>query len=169
MKLRHTRIEDYPRLLEIYSHAREMMKLNGNPKQWGDVWPPNDLVKQDIFDEISYVVTDENDFPIAVFAFIIGEDPTYKVIQGKWLNAAPYGTIHRIASDNSHPGIFHFVIEQLKSFNLDIRIDTSSTNKIMRHILEKEGFIYTGIIHIQTTLVEGSERLAFQKVFNFIK
>mgnify|MGYP002933455973 FL=1 len=35
-----------------------------------------------------------------VFAFILGEDPTYRVIeQGAWLSDAPYGTIHAVASD----------------------------------------------------------------------
>ena len=33
-----------------------------------------------------------------VFAFILGEDPTYGVIEdGQWLSGDPYGTIHRIA------------------------------------------------------------------------
>lgn len=37
---------------------------------------------------------------VGTFCFIVGEDPTYAVIDnGKWLNDAPYGVIHRMASN----------------------------------------------------------------------
>ena len=39
----------------------------------------------------------------AVFAFIIGDDPTYQVIDGAWLDdGTPYGTLHRLGSDGTH-------------------------------------------------------------------
>ena len=41
----------------------------------------------------------------------------------------------------------------------NIRIDTHRDNVIMRHLLEKHGFKYCGIIYLEN----GDERLAYQK------
>ena len=41
----------------------------------------------------------------------------------------------------------------------NIRVDTDEDNKIMRHILEKMGFVYTGTIWF-----DNSTKIAFQKV-----
>ena len=46
------------------------------------------------------------------FAFIIGEDPAYKEIEGAWLDNSTYGTIHRIASD----GTMHHVFNKAVNF-----------------------------------------------------
>lgn len=47
----------------------------------------------------------ENEKVVGVFVFIIGEDPTYRVIyQGAWRSETEYGTIHRIASDGTTKG-----------------------------------------------------------------
>ena len=45
--IRKTRGNELSRLLEIYAHAREMMKQTGNPNQW-ITYPPSELVKADI-------------------------------------------------------------------------------------------------------------------------
>jgi len=36
MYIRKTTIADLPRLEEIFAYAREQMKKNGNPNQWGN-------------------------------------------------------------------------------------------------------------------------------------
>jgi hypothetical protein len=42
----------------------------------------------------------------------------------------------------------------------NIRIDTHRDNKIMRHLVEKHGFAYCGIIYLDN----GDERLAYQLI-----
>ena len=90
---------DLPQILKIYAHAREAMKEAGNPTQWGDSFPPQELLEEDIDSNrlFVYVVNGQIE---AVFAFILGADPTYAVIEdGKWLDdTLPYGTVHRLAS-----------------------------------------------------------------------
>ncbi|MBR1526072.1 MAG: hypothetical protein IJ640_05360 [Prevotella sp.] len=42
----------------------------------------------------------------------------------------------------------------------NIRIDTHRDNRIMQHLMQKEGFTYCGIIYLDN----GDERLAYQKM-----
>ena len=42
------KLEDLPRILQIYASARKFMKQSGNPKQWGDSFPPESLLVKDI-------------------------------------------------------------------------------------------------------------------------
>ena len=157
-EIRKTTEKDLKRIEEIFVCARKRMKLEGNPTQWGDDRPSLDLVKKDIAEGCSYVV--ENDGKIvATFAYPIGIEPTYLQIDGSWLDDAPYGTIHRIASDASIKGIFETVLKYVEGFGVDVRIDTHRDNETMLHLIEKNGFIRCGIIIVD----DRTERIAFQK------
>lgn len=65
---------DLPQILKIYAHARAVMKASGNPTQWGDNFPPQELLEEDIDSNrlFLYVVNGQIE---AVFAFILGADP----------------------------------------------------------------------------------------------
>ena len=77
---------DMARILDIYARAREFMAKNGNSTQWGDNYPSPELLEEDI-DTNRLFVYMVNGQMQAVFAFVLGEDPTYKVIEdGQWLN-----------------------------------------------------------------------------------
>ena len=39
---------DLPQILKIYDHARAAMKGSGNPTQWGDNYPPQEMLEEDI-------------------------------------------------------------------------------------------------------------------------
>ena len=82
---------DMARILDIYARAREFMAKNGNPTQWGDNYPSPELLEEDI-DTNRLFVYMINGRMQAVFAFILGEDPTYKVIEDPALrHTAPAG------------------------------------------------------------------------------
>lgn len=99
MTIRKATPNDFSKIISIYAHAREQMRLSGNPNQWGSTNPSEETIKNDIKNGYSYVITDTDSPAIfGVFAFIIGKDPTYEYIEnGSWLNDDLYGTIHRIA------------------------------------------------------------------------
>ena len=106
---------DLKTILNIYSHAREQMRLMGNPAQWGNDRPSPETVRADLAAGESFVVI-EKDIVCGVFAFILGDDPTYRVIEdGAWPNDAPYGTIHRIASDGRTRGILRAALSYWKN------------------------------------------------------
>ena len=149
-------------MMKIYEYAREQMKLNGNPNQWV-TYPHRDLLEKDIELDRSYVIEDEGRV-CGTFVFIVGEDPTYKVIEGAWLNDDLYGTIHRIASD----GTKHNIVGVAVDFGFEkvdnVRIDTHEDNKIMQKVLDRLGFTKCGIIYVIDDRSNHSPRIAYQKV-----
>ncbi|MCH5164485.1 MAG: N-acetyltransferase [Clostridiales bacterium] len=160
MVIRRSKTADINSIMPIYDYAREQMALNGNPTQWIDGYPTKEIILNDIATGNSYVI--ESKWKVCgVFTFIIGTDPTYQKIDGKWLDDEPYGTIHRIASDGTQKGIFIECLNFCKSKISDIRIDTHSDNKIMQHLLYKNGFTKCGTIIGR----DGAKRIAYQKKF----
>lgn len=158
MKIRLSKTEDLDTIMNIYDAGRQTMRNNGNDKQWINGFPERSLIESDIEKGISYVFTDDDDVPHAVFAFIIGEDPTYSYIEdGKWHSDEQYGTIHRIASD----GTLHGIVQAATDFGFTkigyIRVDTHEKNKIMQKTVTSIGFKRAGIIYIS----DGSPRIAF--------
>ena len=159
MKIRKATPDDIQAILGVYAIAREYMRNTGNPDQWGTQYPSANLLNDDISKGELYVGTDEDDCVRFVFAFILGEDPTYAYIEdGKWLTDKPYGTIHRIAGDGSVKGAVAMAVEYCKQTISNIRIDTHEKNKTMQHVVEKLGFKRCGIIYIE----DGTPRIAYQ-------
>ena len=158
MNIREAKVEDLDQILDIYTIAKQFMRETGNMNQWNSSYPDRELLTNDIKKHQLYVM--EEDKIHAVFAFILGEDPTYKVIEGAWLEESPYGTIHRIASD----GQVHHIMEKAVNYCVTqcphLRIDTHEDNKVMQKLILRSGFKKTGIIHI----ADGSHRVAFEKV-----
>lgn len=157
MTIRNALQKDLDDILRIYARAREYMKHSGNPTQWGENFPPETLINDDIREKRNYVVEADGGIH-GVFAFILGDDPTYARIEGAWKSDASYGTIHRIASDGEVKGIFAAAIAFCKTRSAHLRIDTHADNKTMRHAIEKAGFKECGIIYIE----DGSPRIAYE-------
>lgn len=153
-------IDDLDRILEIYDIARETMRNNGNYTQWGVNYPNKEITIKDIKDNNLYVIVFDNIIH-GVFTFIIGEEDTYQnIYQGNWLSNSVYGTIHRLASDNEVKGIFTMCINYCKERIPHIRIDTHKNNKIMNHLILKNGFQKCGIIYVE----DGTERIAYEYI-----
>ena len=131
-----------PEILEIYTKARKFMKENGNPTQWEEGYPSREIV-------------------VVEFVFIIGEDPTYRVIyQGAWRSEKEYGTIHRIASDGTTKGFARRCFDFCREKCSYLRIDTHANNKPMQGAIRSYGFQECGIIHTR----DGSDRIAFDYI-----
>lgn len=161
MNIRKTTTKDLDQILSIYTYARLQMRLSGNPDQWGEDKPSPETIKNDIQNRSSYVVIDPISNEIAgVFAFIIGDDPTYHRIEnGGWLNDDTYGTVHRIASSGIQKGILRCCLAFCETKAPNIRIDTHERNHTMQHLLENNGYIKCGRIYV----ADGSPRIAYQK------
>lgn len=160
MEIRNTTLEDLKTVLDIYKSAREFMKKTGNPSQWKDNSPAVDSIINDIKNNNSYVILEDNKIH-AVFSLIIGEDITYKKIyDGKFLSDSLYGTIHKVASDNKIHNVFKAIVDFSLTKIKHLRIDTHKDNKIMQHLILKNGFNKVGIIH----LLNGEERIAFERL-----
>lgn len=76
--------------------ARSFMQETGNPNQWGNHFPPEELIHNRIRDKQLFVL-EENGTLHGAFAFIIGEDPTYlQIDDGSWLSDVPYARSTRL-------------------------------------------------------------------------
>lgn len=157
--IRNAETGDLPRISDIYKHARQFMAEHGNPAQWNNSFPPEELLKECLHDRRLYVVADQETIH-GVFTFAIGEDATYQVIyQGAWLSDSPYGAIHMVASDGKTHGLLGKIVAYCEQQISHLRIDTHENNTIMQHLIEKYGFQKCGIIHAQ----DGTPRIAYEK------
>ncbi|EEY34957.1 hypothetical protein [Pseudoleptotrichia goodfellowii] len=158
--IRNADLSDLKEIMDIYEYARKFMKQTGNRNQWANKFPPENLIKEDIEKKQLYII-EKSGFICGVFAFIIGNDPTYSIIKnGEWLSYEKYGTVHRVASNGKSKGIFNEIITFCESKISHLRIDTHKDNKIMQHLIEKNGFYKCGIIYV----TDGTSRLAYEKI-----
>lgn len=161
--IRKSTLADLSTILNLRDQAREIMRSYGNTFQWPDGYPRDDMFRKDIEVGGSHVMIDEKGEVVGTFALLPSPEVTYNVIyNGQWLDDAPYYVIHRIASTPGSHGILDALLDYCESRVDNIRIDTHEANIIMRKGLEKHGYQYCGIIY----LLDGNERMAFQKVIN---
>ena len=156
-KIRLAKPGDLSAIMNIYAQARASMAAAGNSTQWGGFYPPETLLKEDIGRKQLYVLVNENGL-YGVFAFILGEDPTYRRIDGSWGDSSAYGTIHRLAGQKGSSGVFADCLAFCREKCRHVRADTHRDNLIMQHLLEKHGFMYCGIIYV----ADGTPRLAYE-------
>lgn len=160
LMIRHAGTEDIPAILRVYDAARAFMRSVGNMQQWINGYPDRGQVEEDIRRSCIFVMTDLSGDITAAFSLIPGPDPTYGYIEdGGWPSDEPYYVIHRLASDGRYHGVadlcFRWSLERCSC----LRVDTHADNKVMQHLLVKNGFKRCGIIYIS----DGSARIAYQK------
>ena len=155
MNIRPAQPGDLPALLEIFAHARAFMAQTGNPTQWPATYPGAELMQQQIARGVCYVL-EGNARPEATFCYIPGPEPTYaEIYDGGWPDDAPYATIHRMASAGRVHGAAAICFAWCAARGLPLRADTHADNKVMQHLLEKNGFVRCGNI----TLADGTYQL----------
>ena len=159
--IRQSMPEDIGSIMPIYDTARRFMADNGNPGQWTGGYPSETLIRSEIAAGHSFLCLDDDGKVAGTFCFIIGEDPTYRVMeQGEWLADGPYGTIHRLASGGTSKGVAYACIDWCWEKIHNLRIDTHADNLVMQSILDRAGFVRCGIIRTD----DGSPRIAYQRI-----
>ena len=157
--IRQANLADWDDILEVYAYARQFMREHGNPNQWKDTNPSQELLREDIRIGQLYVVTEEEEIRGA-FAMIPGIDPTYEFIEGAWHHEGDYAAIHRVASNGKAKGVLGACLEFCSGHHPHLRIDTHEDNYVMQRGLEKQGFARCGIIY----LANGEPRIAFDRL-----
>ena len=158
-------MRDYPHMQKNYARARELMARNGNPTQWGDTFPKDDVVRDDIAQRRAMLLVDEvggHERILAQFALCPGEDPTYHHIDGAWLDDDSYVTIHRIASSGLVKHAARDCIAWALKHYGNVRADTHPNNKAMQHVLETSGFARCGLIQLLDRPTD-TTRIAYQR------
>lgn len=173
MKIKKAEPKDLLALMDVYKVARQFMKDTGNPNQWKDSYPEEAVVKRGISEGKAYLCLAEGPMDgkegedvrpgdlLGTFYFAVEEDASYcKIYKGQWLNNEPYGVIHRIASSGKGQGFARACFDWAEEQWANLKIDTHQDNKVMQHVLEKNGFQKCGIIYLEN----GEERLAYQRI-----
>lgn len=138
--------------------ARSFMRSYGNHYQWAGNYPSRELIENDIREGICYVGEDGTGEIVMTFAFIIGDDPTYTLIEdGSWPDNDPYGTIHRLASNGKCRGVLAACVDFCLRYIDNLRLDTHRCNNPMLRGVVQLGFQRCGIIYC----IDGTPREAF--------
>ena len=133
-------MRDLPQMQKIYARARALMAANGNPTQWGNEFPRESMIEDDIANQRTMLLVDTcngHERILAQFALCPGEDPTYAKIDGAWLDNDAYVTIHRIAASGLVRHAARDCIRWALKHYGNVRADTHPNNKAMQHVLEK--------------------------------
>lgn len=159
IRIRKGEYRDLDAIMSCYDKARHYMRMNGNHQQWINGYPSREVVIGDIDRGVSYVGEDEDGELVMAFAFIVGEDPTYALIEdGEWLNDLPYGTIHRLGSTGKYGGMLKECVDFCFTQVNNLRLDTHKDNIPMQSAAERLNFIRCGVIYCQ----DGTAREAYQ-------
>jgi hypothetical protein len=150
---------ELPRLLQIYDTARSYMYRSGNPTQWDPTYPGEARLLEDMAAKRLYVL-EEVDRICACFMLAPGPDPTYaEILEGCWGSNAPYGVIHRVASDGTTRRVVAKCVAFAAQTYDHLRIDTHADNRPMQQALLREGFVHRGTVFAE----DGTPRLAYDR------
>ena len=159
-KIINATLSNLDEILNIYNEARIFMKNTGNPDQWKDNKPDENTLINDIKNKNLYIILDD-DIIVASFALIEGIEKTYiNIYDGAWLSNDKYITIHRVAKKITAKNIMDSIVKFAETKKLNLRIDTHIDNKIMQHLILKNGFVKCGIIYLE----DKSLRIAYEKI-----
>ena len=160
MEIRKSTADDVPAILEIFRIAKAYMAAHGNAGQWGGDYPGLPELLPDIARGHSYVLTDGGVI-VGTFSFIIGDEPTYRVLlNGHWHADRPYGTIHRLASNGTVRGVSRACFDFCTGLSDYVRVDTHADNRAMQAAIEGYGFRKCGNIYASS----GTLRTAYDYV-----
>lgn len=164
IELKMATAEELGIALALIDEAKHYLKKNG-VDQWQNGYPDEECIKKDIQDKKGYFLISENKI-LGYLCIDFDGEPAYSNIDGTWLSNHKYAVVHRMAIDNKYKGkglssvAFDLVEEKCKKkFICSIRVDTNRDNKLMQHIIRKNGFQFCGTVNF-----DNSSKDAFEKI-----
>lgn len=151
--------------------AKKMLKESGSD-QWQDTdgYPNMETISNLVAARSMYINVEDNEI-VGCLALCRGKESNYEEIEGKWLNDEPYYALHLMAVKNGHyhKGVASNLIKEMIkiAYNdqiYNLKADTKAENIPMASLLQKQGFIKTGVINIKREGVLDPKRDAYQLV-----
>lgn len=160
-------MEELDTYMELLDASRAFQRAQGFV-QWPDGYPGQELIRRDIRTGQGYAL--RVDGRVAGYLVIgFDGDPAYPAIRGAWHFDRPYAVIHRMAIHPAFRGrglaqeAFRLIGRVVAERDVDIlRIDTDEKNARMRHVLERAGFSYCGLV-----IQGGGDRFAYDKALTW--
>ena len=163
-KFRKAQLSEIPLIWTILQQAIQRRKEDGS-NQWQDGYPNPEIIQNDIEKEQGYVLVD-NEVIVGYCAILINDEPEYEKIVGKWLTNNDFVVFHRVAISQDYlgKGLAKIMMTSIETLALEnniysIKADTNFDNDAMKHLFEKQGYIYCGEVYFR-----GSPRKAYEKV-----
>lgn len=164
MMLRKAVYSELPAIWEILQQAIQQRKQDGS-QQWQNGYPNEQTVRDDIANGYAYVLVD-NSTIIAYAAIIVGVEPAYNELIGKWLTNNEYVVVHRLATANEckQKGIATHLLCEVERICVEqkvysIKVDTNFDNVPMIKMLDKLNYTYCGEVYYN-----GAPRRAYEKI-----
>lgn len=162
MKIRPADPHEVERCYQCIEDARIYHQSLGF-EQWHPDYPTQNTIYDDIAQSVGYAFIQDSEI-IGYCCIVFGDEPAYREIDGAWKTEKPYAVVHRMAfsSRARGKGLSHEAFELIKQFCISrhfdaIRVDTQEENRVMQHILSREGFAYCGLIQF-----DGGPKLAYE-------
>ncbi|MGV1060017.1 GNAT family N-acetyltransferase [Clostridium perfringens] len=167
MEFRQAKISDLDQIVEIIELSKKYLKKT-KVDQWQDGYPEKEDLRRDIESGSSYVLTNKDEIVATTVISLDGESTYNSIFNGEWITNEDYIVMHRVAVHDKYKGkgIFKELIKEAEILALNkgissIKIDTHRDNISMQRAVVKNDFQKCGIIYLE----DGSERIAFEKVF----
>lgn len=170
MEIRKATERDIDEIVEVFNDAKKSMKKAGI-NQWDDSYdgyPSAEEAQIDIANGSAYVLCDA-EHVIGYTAIVFADDVNYERIDGRWLNAAPYGVLHRTSLLSSYKGqglaglFFDYAEDLARQKGIrNLRIDTHEDNVPMLHCIARHSYVYCGVVYMVSG--DGTPRNAYQKI-----
>lgn len=162
------RNEHLGRLCAITASAKEQMRGLGID-QWQKGYPAREDWEQAL--AAGKVTALEEDGEIlAACIYQTAAEPSYASIDGAWLTAGEYVSVHRMCVAKEARGrglageLFRLGEELARREGMpSVRVDTHEGNLPMRRALEKAGYTCCGVIIIRGSVEDGDPRVAYEK------
>ena len=170
MIFRHSRPEDVPAIAALFDAARVSMATLGID-QWQNGVPCGDNASEDVMQGVGRVAEEDGEI-IAAYSFITDGEPDYdEIYDGRWLtDGTPYAAVHRVTVAQHRRGggvsaqmMAEIFREAQEGGFASVRIDTHEGNIPMRRMLEKQGFVYCGVVYLHGGLDDGAKRVGYEK------
>ena len=157
---------DIPAIMGLIGQAKEFLRAQG-VDQWQNGYPGEDAIGGDVARGTGYLLTLDGR-AVGYLCIDFGGEPSYAGLRGSWAGGGPYAVLHRLALDGGVRGrgltaeVFRCSEALCRARGVyELRADTDADNHVMRHILEKNGFLYRG-----TVWFDNSEKIAFEKILS---
>lgn len=167
MEYRRAKLDDIESIMPIIRDAQSYLRAQG-VDQWQDGFPDEAVIRGDIRDSYSYLFYKEGK-PAGFVVLSCRPEKNYDTIYGgRWqTEGTNYAAIHRMAVSAEARGqgmsgkMFGLCERLARQKGMSgLRIDTHEENRVMRHLTEKYGFVYCGIIYLERS---HAPRAAYEK------
>mgnify|MGYP003586234854 CR=1 FL=1 len=156
--------QNLSRIMELIGQAKAFLK-NSGVDQWQNGYPDQACIERDIIGGKGYLCMQQGSI-VGYLCIDFDGEPAYENLNGSWLSSEPYVVVHRMTFDQQFRGkglaTQALVLTEELSRARGIRsfkIDTDNDNKIMKHLMQKNGFTYCG-----TICFDNSEKIAYEKL-----